>query len=163
MKWRFRKRIKIVPGLWLNLSKGAPSLSMGGHGATINVSKRGIKGTAGLPGSGLSVSETVPWHKASGGKSGRAPEAKSGDSGPVSSPAAPEPEAWRKMNFFQPFSHFACIAGLDEQIATAEREGNTAQAANIRQEREKLYTRFPETAPAKDPDFLGLLGREVRI
>jgi Protein of unknown function (DUF4236) len=26
MTWRFRKRIKILPGLWINLNKGAPQL-----------------------------------------------------------------------------------------------------------------------------------------
>ena len=54
MTWRFRKRIKILPGLWINLSKGAPSLSIGGRGATTNISKRGVASTVGLPGTGLS-------------------------------------------------------------------------------------------------------------
>jgi hypothetical protein len=61
------------------------------------------------------------------------------------------------------FDHFASIAGLDAQIETAMKEGNFEQAANIRQEREKLYVRFPETAPAKDPDFLGLLEKAAKI
>ena len=34
MSFRFRKRIKIAPGLHINLSKGWPSLSIRGHGAT---------------------------------------------------------------------------------------------------------------------------------
>src|SRR6202040_2473337 len=53
MTWRFRKRIKILPGLWINLNKGAPSLSIGGRGATTNISKRGVASTVGLPGIGL--------------------------------------------------------------------------------------------------------------
>lgn len=54
MGFRFRKRIKIAPGLHLNLSKSGVSASIGGKGATINVGKKGVKSTLGIPGSGLS-------------------------------------------------------------------------------------------------------------
>ena len=54
MGFRFRKRNKIVPGLSINLSKGWPSLSIGGHGVTTNVGRNGPRGTVGIPGSGLS-------------------------------------------------------------------------------------------------------------
>jgi Protein of unknown function (DUF4236) len=54
MGFRFRKRVKLIPGVWINLSKKGGSLSVGGHGATVNLSKRGVIGTAGLPGSGIS-------------------------------------------------------------------------------------------------------------
>jgi uncharacterized protein DUF4236 len=57
MGFRFRKRLKLFPGLWINLSKKGGSLSVGGHGATVNISKRGVTGTAGLPGSGISYRE----------------------------------------------------------------------------------------------------------
>lgn len=54
MGWRFRKRIRIVKGLWINLSKRGGSLSVGGHGLTANISKKGVRETVGLPGSGIS-------------------------------------------------------------------------------------------------------------
>ena len=54
MGFRFRKRLRIFPGLWLNVSKSGVSASLGGRGATINVSQRGIQETVGLPGSGVS-------------------------------------------------------------------------------------------------------------
>jgi len=41
MGFRFRKRIRIVPGLWLNASKSGISASIGGHGATLNVNRNG--------------------------------------------------------------------------------------------------------------------------
>ena len=56
MGWRFRKRIRIVKGLWINLSKRGGSLSVGGHGLTANISKKGVRETVGLPGSGISYS-----------------------------------------------------------------------------------------------------------
>jgi hypothetical protein len=54
MGFRFRKRIKLIPGLWVNLSKKGGSLSVGGHGLTANMSKKGVRETVGLPGSGIS-------------------------------------------------------------------------------------------------------------
>ena len=59
MGWRFRKSIKIMPGVRINLSKTGVSTSLGGRGATVNVSKRGVRGTAGIPGTGLSYSERL--------------------------------------------------------------------------------------------------------
>jgi Protein of unknown function (DUF4236) len=44
MGWRFRKRIRIIPGLWIHLSKRGGSLSVGGHGMTANISKKGVHG-----------------------------------------------------------------------------------------------------------------------
>lgn len=37
MKWNFKKRIKIIPGVHLNLSKNGISTSIGGHGYTVNL------------------------------------------------------------------------------------------------------------------------------
>jgi Protein of unknown function (DUF4236) len=54
MDWRFHKGIWIVKGLWLNLSKRGGSLSVGGHGLTGNISKKGVREIVGLPGSGIS-------------------------------------------------------------------------------------------------------------
>lgn len=61
MGFRFRRSIKIAPGVRLNLSKSGVSTSIGKPGATVNLSKRGTKTTIGLPGTGLSYSTpTVP-------------------------------------------------------------------------------------------------------
>lgn len=54
MGFRFRKRIRIVKGLYLNLGKLRGSLSFGGRGATMNVSKKGVRDTFSLPGTGIS-------------------------------------------------------------------------------------------------------------
>ncbi|HHI1104962.1 TPA: DUF4236 domain-containing protein [Klebsiella pneumoniae] len=54
MGFRFRKRIRIAPGLAINISKSGVSTSIGPKGATTNISGRGIKTTVGIPGSGLS-------------------------------------------------------------------------------------------------------------
>jgi hypothetical protein len=52
---RFQKRIKILPGVTINLSKSGVSTSLGGHGATVNVGTSGRRTVAlGIPGTGLS-------------------------------------------------------------------------------------------------------------
>lgn len=56
MGYRFRKTIRIAPGVRLNLSKSGMSTSIGRPGATLNLGKRGPRGTVGVPGSGLSFS-----------------------------------------------------------------------------------------------------------
>jgi hypothetical protein len=53
MGWRFRRTIKLLPGVHLNISKSGVSLSLGGPGATINLNREGHQTTVGIPGSGL--------------------------------------------------------------------------------------------------------------
>ena len=56
---RFQKRIKIFPGLTINLSKSGVSTSLGPKGGTVNVKGGRTKLTVGLPGTGLSHTETL--------------------------------------------------------------------------------------------------------
>lgn len=53
MAFRFFRRMKIAPGVSLNLSKSGPSLSFGPRGAKYTVGPRGTRRTIGLPGTGL--------------------------------------------------------------------------------------------------------------
>lgn len=59
MGFRFRKSIKLLPGIRINLSKSGVSTSVGKPGATINISERGARGTVGVPGTGISYSEKL--------------------------------------------------------------------------------------------------------
>lgn len=55
MGLRFQKRIRILPGVSINLSKSGVSTSLGGHGATVNMGTSGRKMvTFGIPGTGFS-------------------------------------------------------------------------------------------------------------
>ena len=55
MAFRFQKRIRIFPGVYLNLSKSGVSFSLGGHGATVNMGADGRRRvTFGIPGTGMS-------------------------------------------------------------------------------------------------------------
>lgn len=59
MGFRFRKSVKIAPGVRINLGTRGSSLSVGRRGATVNFGKKGTKVTVGIPGSGISYSETI--------------------------------------------------------------------------------------------------------
>lgn len=55
MGFRFRRSIRIAPGIRINISKkGVSSVSVGKRGATLNVGKTGVHETVGIPGTGLS-------------------------------------------------------------------------------------------------------------
>ncbi len=54
MGFRFRRSVRLAPGLRLNLSKTGVSATLGRPGASVNVGRRGVGGTVGLPGTGLS-------------------------------------------------------------------------------------------------------------
>ena len=60
MSFRFWKRIKLAPGVTLNLSKSGGSLSFGPRGAKFTVGPHGKRVTAGIPGTGLFYTTTAP-------------------------------------------------------------------------------------------------------
>ncbi len=54
MPFRFRRSLKIFPGVKVDLSKGGLSTSIGGKGFHMNVGRRGVLPTVSLPGTGMS-------------------------------------------------------------------------------------------------------------
>jgi hypothetical protein len=54
MGFRFCKRVRLFKGAWINLSKRGGYLSIGGHGLTTDVSKKGVRETVSAPGPVLS-------------------------------------------------------------------------------------------------------------
>ena len=60
MGFRFWRRIKIAPGVTLNLSKSGGSLSFGPRGAKYTIGPRGERATFGLPGTGIFYTTTLP-------------------------------------------------------------------------------------------------------
>src|ERR1700742_2516168 len=67
MGFRFQKRISVLPGVRVNLSKGGVSTSLGPRGADVNIGRDGITTNAGIPGTGLSYRSKLGGH---GGKLG---------------------------------------------------------------------------------------------
>ena len=59
MGWRFRRGVKLFPGVRLNFSGGGLSTTIGVPGASINIGKAGAYLNLGLPGTGLSYRERL--------------------------------------------------------------------------------------------------------
>jgi len=60
MGFRFRKKIKIAPGVSINVTqKGVSSASIGGKGVTLNVGAKGTKLTTSIPNTGISYSQSL--------------------------------------------------------------------------------------------------------
>ena len=77
MGFRFRRSIRLFPGVRLNVSKSGASVSVGGKGLTVNVGKTGVTRTVSLPGTGLSHRERID----SGGGRSSPPEGQRRPSG----------------------------------------------------------------------------------
>lgn len=86
MAFRFWRRVRLAPGVTLNLSKSNASLSFGPRGAKYTISPRGNRATAGLPGTGLFY--TV--HDRN----------RAGRGGPAPAPSVPQRDRL-KLGFFQ--------------------------------------------------------------
>jgi len=90
MGFRFWRRVRIAPGVTLNLSRSGGSLSFGPRGAKVTVGRRGTRVTAGLPGTGLFYTTTVG-------------QGRSGSHGRKGAPVAPvvAPEDRLSLGFFK--------------------------------------------------------------
>jgi len=69
MAFRFWRRIKVAPGVTVNLSKSGGSLSFGPRGAKFTIGRRGKRATLGIPGTGLFYTTTLPGKRSDGAAS----------------------------------------------------------------------------------------------
>jgi len=53
MAFRFYRRVRLFPGVSVNLSRSGPSFSVGVRGAHVTVGRRGVTRTVGIPGTGV--------------------------------------------------------------------------------------------------------------
>jgi hypothetical protein len=63
MGFRFRRSIRLMPGIRFNLSRSGISTSIGRRGAWFTIGPRGTRATVGLPGTGLSYTEQSAWRR----------------------------------------------------------------------------------------------------
>jgi tetratricopeptide (TPR) repeat protein len=63
MGFRFRRSIRVIKGVRINISTTGASVSLGGRGGTLNIGKRGVRTTYDLPGSGAYYSQEKSWKK----------------------------------------------------------------------------------------------------
>jgi len=95
MGLRFFRRIRVAPGVTLNLSKSGGSLSFGPRGAKMTVGPRGVRRTAGIPGTGV-------YHTTHSGYGGATKRRTSGRQARVAPPIpATRPEDRLSLGFFK--------------------------------------------------------------
>lgn len=75
MGWRFNRRIKLFPGVTMNMGKTGSSFSFGPRGAKVTVGKNGIRKTIGIPGTGLSYTTYDKFDKSNSKSVGQAAQA----------------------------------------------------------------------------------------
>ena len=68
MGFRFRRRIKIMPGVTINLEKKGISTSIGPRGARITIGSKGVRSTVGIPGTGISYTKYSSYKTTPAGK-----------------------------------------------------------------------------------------------
>jgi tetratricopeptide (TPR) repeat protein len=117
MSFRFWRRIRIAPGVTLNLSKSGGSLSFGPRGAKFTIGPRGKRATVGIPGTGLFYTTTLPSGRSGGRKTAS-----------YSAPAVPtvRPEDRLTLGFFKrlitPDDEEALVDGCRELVLGNEEE-----------------------------------------
>ena len=146
MGFRFRKSVKIAPGVRLNIGKKSVGISAGVKGARVSVNSSGRKTTTvGLPGTGLSYSKT---EKIGGSKTKAASTSASNEpldtiTRPDLPPAQPQEE--KKKNGCCGCAVYAfialliigalgsCIGGTDDKDKQTDTTNDGTQAAVITQ------------------------------
>jgi len=121
MGFRFSKRIKILPGVHLNLGLKGASVSIGPRGAAVTIGKRGVHGHVGLPGTGLSYRRRLDAPTRAAPSPRPRPEPR---------PIPPDP----KIRFEEDGS--ISLLGpngypLDEEVATAVRSAHRAEIVDM--------------------------------
>jgi hypothetical protein len=82
MGFRFRRSLKILPGVRLNFSNSGVSTTLGPRGATVSLGKRGPRANVGIPGTGISYSTAL------GGGEGQRGAQPAGAAAPANSAAS---------------------------------------------------------------------------
>ena len=59
---RLFRRVRLAPGISLNLSRSGPSVSLGVRGAHLTLGRSGVRRTVGIPGTGLFYTSRQGWH-----------------------------------------------------------------------------------------------------
>jgi hypothetical protein len=59
MSLRFRRSIKLLPGIHANLGLHGIRLGVGPHGLHVGVNRRGIYTIAGIPGTGINAADLL--------------------------------------------------------------------------------------------------------
>lgn len=142
MGFRFRRTMKIAPGLRLNFNKNSIGLSIGPRGAKYTINSSGRRtASVGIPGSGIYYTESV-----GGGRRSRLEE----------TAIAAEANLGTKPGFFSPGSERAFYEFADNYL----RKDSNRSHTELKAEAERIKNDHPKIAPYID--FL-MIGPTARV
>ncbi len=125
MGFRLQRRVRIAPGLTMNISKRGVGMSVGPRGAKVSVGPRGRRESVGIPGTGMRYEVRQDWKKGSSGKPAKKKEPqKVASLPPESSAPAAATIGFLAKAFKQPFEKSfiegaQCLVKDDQQSALA--------------------------------------------
>ena len=129
MAWAFRKRIKVIPGVTINLSKSGISTSVGVRGASLTLKSDGVYRNLGLPGTGIYSREKVGAY----GRQGASRRGGQRNDAPTLEPTQTSPDySFRSADPLQVTSE--SLLGLQQAVIDArqQREELLKDTASIR-------------------------------
>lgn len=152
MGFRFFKRVNVLPGVTLNLSKSGGSFSVGPQGARLTMGPQGARVTLGIPGTGLYYTTHFSLNKIKkffGQGTGTAEAAATGDTqAATETPASTQADSRRHSEQVPPSDL--------EQIAALEDQGPLAVGcqALARGDEETAFAQFQQATHLADGAFL---------
>ena len=151
MGLRFRRSLRLLPGVRLNLSGSGVSASFGRRGAWFTVGPRGTRATIGIPGSGLSYTTSSPWRRPPHARP-QAPVAAPTDIASIEEPAPspvapavtePAPEAATPAHAVAPLAGLVECPSCGAQVELARDNGAARAEGDVSQ---GAGTEVPDTA-----------------
>jgi hypothetical protein len=124
MGWRFRRSVKLLPGIRLNLSRSGVSTSIGVRGAHVTVGHGKVRETVGIPGTGISYTQTQGTHQ----------EARSEARQQAVPEALPKGNAWRGRLWLVIFvAAAAVLSACGNKLSTSDcqKDAQCARAYNM--------------------------------
>lgn len=130
MSFRFKRRIRLFPGVYFNIGKTGVSMTIGPRGANINIGKGGTYLNTGIPGTGLSWRE-----KLSGSPT---------PNQPIAQPPNVYPETSGIPPVTQPLTITPAlpVSSTSEIVTSEGLIGLSEQISDMRMHREKVYAEF---------------------
>lgn len=83
---RMWRRVRVAPGVTINLSKAGPSLSLGPRGSKVTFNRRGVRETVGIPGTGVFATRQLSSERSHGAPARPEVEAIRAEPGPPGPP-----------------------------------------------------------------------------
>lgn len=109
---RLWRRVRLAPGVTINLSKSGPSVSVGPRGSKITFGRRGVRQTVGIPGTGIYATRQVSSPRARARSAPGRPATTAATDAATFPDAAPGAAVATDANEVELYYGFATVVGI---------------------------------------------------